>query len=306
MTTNADNGEKAKKGQNKNKKSDVERILIFEPHPDDVAYQISGTVYKWLQERKEVMICTVTTGNNSTFKSNVTKDQIKQIMMEEQKKAMDLLGIKLENRIQWQYEDLGIDPALDRQKLLKDMITLIRSFKPITIVTMDPKNILMEENPDHRAVASVGFEATAMAAYPNVYREHLEQGLSQHFVSRILFYMSPEPNVFVDISGDPLEMKKKLGAVYESQLELMIGETDARLRNLGLDPEVMEVPFTGLWEAVCESSAQGHAEEGMLFYKSHPDLAPRVPLEYAEAFRLYYLGAVEKLRNLLPKELQTL
>ncbi len=219
---------------------------------------------------------------------------------------MDLLGIKPENRVLWQYDDLGIDPALDRQKLLKDMITLIRTFKPTTVVTMDPKNLLMEENPDHRAVASVGFEAAAMAAYPNVFREQLEQGLTQHFVSRILFYMSPEPNVFVEISGDPLEMKKKIGAVYESQLELMIGETDARLRNLGLDPELMEVPPMSLWEAVCESSAQDHAEEANLFYKNHPDLAPRVPFEYAEAFRLYYLGAVEKLRSLLPKELQTL
>ncbi len=301
-----DNKPNTNVNKEKDKKPFVERILIFEPHPDDVTYQISGTVYKWLQERKEVMICTVTTGNNSTFKPDVSKEQIKAIMMEEQKKAMDLLGIKPENRVQWKYDDLGIDPALDRQKLLSDMVLLIRKFKPTTVVTMDPKNILMEENPDHRAVASVGFEAAAMAAYPNFLKEQFGQGISQHFVSRILFYMSPEPNVFVDISGEPLEMKKKLGAVYQSQLELMIGETDARLRNLGLDPEVMEVPPIGLWEAVCESSAQGHAEEGMIFYKSHPDLAPRVPLEYAEAFRLYYLGAVEKLRNLLPKELQTL
>ena len=49
-----------------------ERILIFEPHPDDVAFQIAGSAFKWKAEGREIMICTVTTGNNSTFDMNVT------------------------------------------------------------------------------------------------------------------------------------------------------------------------------------------------------------------------------------------
>jgi LmbE family N-acetylglucosaminyl deacetylase len=283
-----------------------EKILIFEPHPDDIAYQISGSVFKWLNEEKEIFICTVTKGNNSTFNLHVSSEQIEKIMMEEHHNAMKFLEIPEDHQIQWKYDDLGIDPALDRQKLLFDMILLIRQVRPTTVITMDPKNIPLEENPDHRAVASVGFEATAMAAYPNVMRDQFEKyQVSPHFTARILFYMTPDPNVFVDISGDPFDKKKVLGTFYPSQLELMITEADARLRTLGLDPELKEVPNKDLWEAVCESSANEHAQEGMQFYKTHPHLAPRVPLQYAEAFRLCYLGSVEKLRDLLPKSLLT-
>jgi LmbE family N-acetylglucosaminyl deacetylase len=290
-----------------------EKILIFEPHPDDVAYQIAGTVAKWLEEKKDVCICTVTTGNSSSMDPAISKSQIEEIMLAEHKAALDFLGIPVDRRIQWHYDDWALDAGRDRLPLLNDMVKLIRQFKPTTVVTMDPLNINMEENPDHRLVAMTGFEAAAMAAYPIALPNVLQkkepfpiEDLQSHHVARVLFYMSPQPNVFVDIGGEYLEKKQKMGGIYRSQLTMMIGEVDSRLRMLGLDPEVTEVSPQDLWDAVCESSAKGHAEEALAFYKTHPQLAPRVYPSHAEAFRLYYLGAVEKLRDLLPKELLTL
>lgn len=290
-----------------------EKILIFEPHPDDIAYQIAGTVYKWLESKKEVMVCTVTTGNSSTMDPTVSKDQIEKIMLEEHQKAFDVLGIPPDHRVQWKYDDWGLDPSRDRIPLIADMVRLIRKFKPTTVVTMDPLNINMEENPDHRLVAMTGFEAAAMAAYPialpMIFRNDQlvkKEDHECHQVARVLFYMSPEPNVFMDVGGEPMDIKKKLGGIYKSQLQMMINEVDARLRQLGLNPEVKEQNPQDLWDNVCEGYAKGHATEALQFYKTNPDLAPRVYPEFAEAFRLYYLGAVEKLRNFLPKELLTL
>jgi len=284
-----------------------EKILIFEPHPDDVAYQVSGSVAKWKEEGKEIMICTVTTGNNSTFDKKVTAEQIKKTMMKEHHKAMESLGIDVEHLVQWDFNDLGLDPGLDRKSLLEKMVYLIRKFKPTTVITMDPLNRDFEENPDHRTVAMTGFEAAALAAYPNFLPEQFsDKELSQVFVSRVLFYMSPEPNAFVDIAGEPFDKKVELGAIYLSQLELMTTEIDSRLRAMGLQPEILEFPIDKIWKTVCESSAKQTAEQSIEFFKKHPNLAPRVNLEYAEAYRMYYLGAVEKLREFLPKELLTL
>lgn len=238
-------------------------------------------------------------------------------MMQEHSEAMKFLGIDSNHHIQWKYNDLGIDPALDRPKLLADMIRIIRRFKPTTVVTMDPQNFLMEENPDHRTVALTSFEASAMAAYPNVFRDQFEdKDISPHFVSRILFYMSPEPNIFIDIAGDPLETKKNIGGIYKSQLDLMMGEIDSRLYNLNwsmksmlerMDPQLSGLIGNpaALWYVICESSAIQTANEAALCSKSHATETPvsQGKLEFAEAFRLYFLGAVEKLRPFLPKEL---
>ncbi len=179
-----------------------EKILVFEPHPDDVAYNFMGTVIKWLEEDKDLTICTVTKGNNSTFKPTKTMQEIQETMRKEHQKVHDMLNLDQSKVVQWDYDDLGMDPAADRRGLLRKMINLIREIKPTTVITIDPKNLENEENPDHRIVAMTGFESAAMAAYPNVFREDWEEnGLEPHFVSRMLFYMTPEPNVFVDISG---------------------------------------------------------------------------------------------------------
>jgi LmbE family N-acetylglucosaminyl deacetylase len=282
-----------------------EKILVFEPHPDDVAYNILGSVAKWLGEGKEIMICTITTGNNSTFKKGVSSQEIQRIMHEEHQQAMGELGIPKDHLVQWEYDDLGLDPAKDRDPLLKAMVCLIRKFRPITVITMDPRNMLNEENPDHRLVAMTGFEAAALAAYPNKYSEQFKEvGVDQHFVSRVLFYMTPDPDTFVDIKGEPLGLKKKIGSIYKSQLDLMIGEIDIRLRNMGLNPGVLdEIDPMDLWESVCDSMGKERAQQAAVYYKKNPAATPRVPLEYAEAFRLIFLGAVEKVRNYLPKEL---
>jgi LmbE family N-acetylglucosaminyl deacetylase len=291
-----------------------ERILIFEPHPDDVAFQISGSVVKWLGEGNEVMICTVTNGNNSTFDISVKSEAIEKIMSEEHSRAMELLGLEAGHSIRWRYNDLGLDPGRDRLPLLKDMIRLIRKFKPATVVTMDPKNCDNEENPDHKLVAVTGLEAAAMAAYPNVFREQFDEPdihqhllfasslrsktrcTSPHFVGRMLYYMSPEPDLFIDISGRSLERKIELGFIYASQLELMMHEAKERLKTLGTDFALFDLPKEQLWPMMCAEIAADTASE---FNKKHPD---RPAIQHAEAFRLQYLGIVDKIRAFLPEK----
>ena len=272
-----------------------EKILVFEPHPDDVAFQISGSVIKWLADAKEVMICTVTKGNNSTFDMQVTTIDIERIMASEHDRAMRFLGLDRDHVVRWGYDDLGLDPGRDRLRLLADMIRLIRKFKPVTVVTMDPKNAENEENIDHKLVATTGLEAAAMAAYPNVLREQFaEEGVQQHFVARMLYYMTPEPDVFIDIAGEPLEKKIQMGLIYSSQLDLMLTEARARLKTLGIDFLLFDLPKEELWPDICQEIA---ADMAKVCAEKYPE---RTGILHAEAFRLQYLGVVDKIRDLLP------
>ncbi len=276
-----------------------ERILIFEPHPDDVAFQIAGSVFKWKAEGREIMICTVTTGNSSTFDMNVTSNEIKEIMAKEHRKAMEFLGLDDEHLVQWDYNDLGLDPGRDRIQLLQDMVRLIRKYKPVTVITIDPKNRDNEENGDHRLVAMTGFEAAAIAAYPNVFHEQFsEYGVDQHFVARVLFYMTPEPDTFVDIEGVPLEKKIELGLIYVSQLDLMQTEGIKRLEPLQVDFPALKLPKEKIWPTFCKEIAKDAAEKCIKFNPK------RKNIQYAEVFRLKYLGVVDKLRDMLPKSVQ--
>ncbi|HDP80816.1 MAG TPA: hypothetical protein ENN21_08235 [Spirochaetes bacterium] len=272
-----------------------EKILVFEPHPDDVAFQLSGSVARWLSLGIEVMVCTITTGNNSNFDINISSGEIERVMAEEHRRAMGLLGLDDGHALMWRYNDLGLDPGRDRLPLLKDMVRLIRKYRPVTVVTMDPKNRDNEENADHRLAAMTGFEAAAVAAYPNVFREQFdEEGVTPHFSARVLHYMSPEPDYFVDIAGEFIGKKIELGLIYGSQLELMLTEARERLAVMGLRSDLFELPPEVIWPEMCREIA---AESVALHNRRYPD---RPPMEHAEAFRLQYLGVVDKLRGLIP------
>ncbi len=194
------------------------------------------------------------------------------------------------------------------------MIRLIREFKPATVVSMDPKNAENEENPDHKLVAITALEASAMAAYPNVFREqfdepdihqHLffasglrsETGCSRpHFVGRMLYYMTPEPDVFIDISGEPLAKKIELGLIYSSQLDLMMTEAKQRLKTLGTTFPLFDMPKEELWPLICAEIASSTAAE---YLRKYPE---KTGITQAESFRLQYLGIVDKIRAFLPEK----
>jgi LmbE family N-acetylglucosaminyl deacetylase len=262
-----------------------------------VAFQIAGSVVRWLSKGAEVMVCTVTKGDSSTFDMNISSEEIGKVMSAEHSKAMSTLGIDDKHSIRWEYSDLGLDPGTHRLPLLRDMIWLIRRFRPATVVTMDPKNAENEENPDHKLVAVTALEAAAMSAYPNVFREQFDEpGVSQHFVGRMLFYMSPEPDFFIDISGEAFERKIEAGFAYSSQLDLMKHEAKERLKSLGMEFPLFDVPKGMLWPVICAEIA---AEAGRMFSEKNPK---KPAMKQAEAFRQQYLGIVDKIKSILPAD----
>lgn len=272
-----------------NTQTGPERILVFEPHPDDLAFQIGGSVAKWMAQGREVFVCTVTNGNNSTFDPAVSRARIREIMLHEHAQAMDYLGVDAAHYVQWEFDDLGLEEPPARDELLPRMIRLIRDVRPATVVTLDPAHNWLEENPDHRAVALCGFQAANLAAHPHLYTG----GPAPHFVSRALFYMTENPDVFVDIAGAPLETKIALGLMYESQLDLMLTEARQRLAGLGIRLPLFDLPGSEIWPMMCRQLAEDAAAECVAW-------RPERPVDLAEGFRLHYPGVLNKIRAHIP------
>ncbi|MBD3353319.1 MAG: hypothetical protein GF364_17695 [Candidatus Lokiarchaeota archaeon] len=283
--------------KNKKKKS---RILAIEAHPDDLTYFYGGTAAKLVMDGHDFRVITVTKGSQSTCDPQFSEEKITEKLMEEHKNALEIIGI--DDNVQLSgFTNHFMYDSETKLKLRETIIKQIREYKPDTIICFDPSNVF-EENPDHSLLSKVTIEASSFAAYPLVHKEHIEEGLEPYFVSRILMTPTSHPNMFVNIAEEPLEKKKLAGAAYQTQLDLMITEIKQRLRNAGLDPDLDDIDREDLWFNVCESDAKSCARESRKYYQNHPKLAPRVPLEYAESFRMCFLGAVEKIKSYLPKE----
>ncbi|MBN2149941.1 MAG: PIG-L family deacetylase [Candidatus Lokiarchaeota archaeon] len=281
-----------------------QRILAIEAHPDDLAFFYGGYIAKMTDGGNDVRVLTVTNGDQSTCNPAISRDAIVAMLKEEHAKAMGIVGVK-DQRFLDGFTNHFMFSSETQLKLREVLIREIREYKPDTVVTFDIADVF-EENPDHRLLARLGLQAASFAAYPLVHPEQLEQGLEPHFTGRMLLAPTKQPNVFVEISNEPIDKKKAAGAAYKSQLDLMFSELKFRARTMGLKPDLDDIEPQDLWESVCESMAEEAARAGNEYYEQHGDISPRLKLIQAEAFRMQYLGAMEKIHEYLPREYQVL
>nr|MDO8083929.1 PIG-L family deacetylase [Candidatus Sigynarchaeum springense] len=281
-----------------------QRILAIEAHPDDLAYFYGGYIAKMAAEGHDIRVLTITNGDQSTCDPALSSHDIVAILKKEHARAMEIVGVK-DQRFLDGFTNHFMFSSETQLKLREVLIREIREYKPDTVITFDIADVF-EENPDHRLLARVGLQAASFAAYPLVHPEQLRQGLKPHFTGRMLLAPTKQPNVYIEISGDPLEKKKAAGAAYKSQLDLMFSELKYRAETMGLKPDLDDLSPQDLWESVCESMAEETAMAGNEYYALHKDIAPRIKLMQAEAFRMQYLGAMEKIHEYLPKEYRIL
>jgi len=278
--------------------------LAIEAHPDDLAFFYGGYIAKMIAEGHVVRVLTVTNGDQSTCDPALSVKDIVSILTKEHAKAMDIVGVKDQRYLDGFTNHFMFSSEI-QLKLRETLIREIREFKPDTVITFDIADAF-EENPDHRLLARVGLQSASFAAYPLIHPEQLKDGLKPHFTGRMLLAPTKQPNVFVDIAEEPLDKKKAAGGAYKSQLDLMFTELKFRAQTMGLEPDLDDISPQDLWESVCESMAEETAKASIAFYAQHKNIAPRIKLMFAEAFRMQYLGAMEKIHDYLPKEYLTL
>ncbi|MFC2022464.1 PIG-L deacetylase family protein, partial [Chloroflexota bacterium] len=106
----------------------------------------------------------------------------------------------------------------DTPEFRKEIVRLIRMYKPETLITADPYRRYLWHR-DHRIASQVTLDAIFpyardLLSYPDL----LEEGLQPHKVKEVLLWGSEEPNYRFDIT-DTFDIKVAALRCHKSQIE---------------------------------------------------------------------------------------
>ena len=188
------------------------QVMVVTPHPDDAEYGVSGTVARWASEGKEIVYVVCTNGDKGTSDANMKPEELANIREKEQMAAARLLGVR--EVIFLRYPDQSLE---DTPEFRKNLVRLIRLYRPETIVTADPYRRYVWHR-DHRITGQVTLDAIfPYARDPLSYPDFMKEGLHPHKVGEILFWASDDVNYRSDIT-DTFHLKLAALCCHESQV----------------------------------------------------------------------------------------
>ncbi|MFC2047325.1 PIG-L deacetylase family protein [Chloroflexota bacterium] len=189
------------------------QVMVITPHPDDAEFGVAGTVVHWVHEGKEVIYVVCTNGDKGTTDTNMKPDELMRIREQEQLAAAKLLGVR--EVIFLRYPDQTLE---DTTEFRKEIVRLIRMYKPEIVVTADPYRRYIWHR-DHRITGQVVLDAVFPYARDALsYPDLLEQGLQPHKVREVLLWASEDPNYRSDIT-DTFDIKLAALRCHKSQIE---------------------------------------------------------------------------------------
>lgn len=179
-----------------------QNILVILAHPDDPEFFCGGTLAKWAQAGHRITYQLLTCGDkgfNPSTVADMTPDVLCAIRHEEQMAAAKVIGVGAVHFMDC--PDGYLVPDLD---LRRDIVRMIRRFKPDLLVTCDPQTLFTLfgiNHPDHRAAGQATLDAVFPAAgNPVFFPELLIEGHLPHMPREVWCSLTLQPNVVVDIT----------------------------------------------------------------------------------------------------------
>ena len=170
-------------------------VMVITPHPDDAEFGVAGTVARWTSEGKDVIYVVCTNGDKGTSDPNVKPNELARIREKEQLAAAKLLGVR--EVIFLRHPDQSLE---DTPEFRKEIVRLLRMYKPETVVTADPYRRYIWHR-DHRITGQVTLDAIFPYARDfHSYPDLMEEGLLPHEVKEVLLWGAQEPNYHTDIT----------------------------------------------------------------------------------------------------------
>lgn len=200
-------------------------MMVITPHPDDAEFGVAGTVANWTSEGKDVIYVVCTNGDKGTNDPNVKPCELAKIREKEQLAAAKILEVR--EVIFLCHPDQALE---DTPEFRKEIVRLIRTYKPEMVVTADPYRRYIWHR-DHRITGQVTLDAIFPYARDSLsYPDLLEEGLLPHKVNEVWLWAAEEPNHRTDITTT---FNTKLAALrcHKSQMTgNLSAELEERLR----------------------------------------------------------------------------
>ncbi len=206
-------------------KTNLAQVMVVTPHPDDAEYGVAGTVVRWVSQGKAVVYVVCTNGDKGTSDTNVKPEELAKTRQEEQIAAANLLGVR--EVIFLRHPDQGLE---DTPEFRKEIVRLIRMYRPETVVTADPYRRYIWHR-DHRMTGQVTLDAIFPYArdifsYPDLAKE----GLDPHKVREVLLWGTEDVNYRSDIT-ETFDVKLSALRCHKSQVgHIPLQELEDRLR----------------------------------------------------------------------------
>ncbi|HVO84966.1 MAG TPA: PIG-L deacetylase family protein [Syntrophobacteria bacterium] len=171
-------------------------VMVVTAHPDDAEFGVAGTVARWTAEGKQVVYVVCTNGDKGTTDRSLSAETLAEIRKREQGAAAKVLGVR--EVVFLGYPDQSLE---ETPEFRKEIVRLIRIFRPRTVVTSDPYRRYIWHR-DHRITGQVVLDAVFPLARDHLaYPDLLAQGLEPHKVEELLFWGADDINYRSDITG---------------------------------------------------------------------------------------------------------
>jgi len=206
-------------------KTNLAHVMVVTPHPDDAEYGVAGTVVRWVNQGRKIVYVVCTNGDKGTSDASVKPEELAKTREEEQVAAANLLGVR--EVIFLRHPDQGLE---DTPEFRKEIVRLIRRYRPETVVTADPYRRYLWHR-DHRMTGQVTLDAIFPYArdifsYPDLTKE----GLDPHKVKEVLLWGTEDVNYRSDIT-ETFDVKLKALQCHKSQVgHIPARELEERLK----------------------------------------------------------------------------
>jgi len=206
-------------------KTKLAQVMVVTPHPDDAEYGVAGTVVRWVSQGKEIVYVVCTNGDKGTSDASVKSEELANTREEEQIAAANLLGVR--EVIFLRHPDQGLE---DTPEFRKEIVRLIRMYRPETVVTADPYRRYIWHR-DHRMTGQVTLDAIFPYARDIFsYLDLTKEGLDPHKVKEVLLWGTEDVNYRSDITKT-FDVKLSALQCHKSQVgHIPLQELEERLR----------------------------------------------------------------------------
>jgi LmbE family N-acetylglucosaminyl deacetylase len=180
-------------------------VLAFGAHPDDLEFQIGGTLAKYARRGHKVTMAVVTNGDVGS--STLSMAEIAAIRHEEAKAAAAVIGADL---VWIGYHDEFFFHTEESRRRLIDVMRAAEADVVLAHWTED-------YHPDHSFSGQAVRDARIMTAVPNIATAHPPlKAIPKLFFYDTLAGINFTPEVYVDVS-DTIETKRRMLGCHASQ-----------------------------------------------------------------------------------------
>ncbi|GCE17356.1 PIG-L deacetylase family protein [Dictyobacter kobayashii] len=183
--------------------------MVIGAHPDDNDFGTAATCALWASQGKKIVWVVMTDGTEGSEIPSQSDEELMLTREQEQRAAAEVYGVQAVEFLRNRDGHL-----VNTEDVRRNVVKLIRKYRPRVIFTHDPTSHIMApdpdekpdatgylNHPDHRATGNIVVDSIfPFAGNPRSFRELLAEGLQPYRVHEVYFFGSTQINTYVDVT----------------------------------------------------------------------------------------------------------